>query len=234
MINVNDIIAEVVKLKDQATIRKTRNLYTEAIEIFQDAINKINDILLSHGDAFTNEEKEKLKDELADCHGQIGGVYRRWAFSETDAAEKKQKFKLSYEAYDKGYEFEKESTKLTTYNLLNRLTSRIFYNPEWMNSHSPESPEKEFLHKELPLAQEKILEQMKKGREDIWGWADVGQISLLLNSVTPKASFEKFLKKVRNNKDYRSLVDLLKPLADLPIDAKDNINTVIDFLEKNV
>jgi|GEM_PF-2255762 len=214
----DEVVPTLIQLKDLANIYKKRNRYQAAIDLFTEAIE------LAGGQP----------DELADCCGQIGGIYRRWAFTLKDEAEQKKLLQLSYQSYDKGYAFEREGSKASSYNLLNRLVVRIFYEPQWLRSASGPSPEKTFLQTELEKAYGAILEQVRQGRDDIWGWADLGLVMLLLNPVAPIASFDTFLKRFRTNQDYQSLIDTLRPLADLPIDAQGNIQAVIQFLERNI
>ena len=224
------IVTEVAQLKDKAGIRRSRQLYADALKIYDDAITKMKNFMAGNT-GLSENEKSNINYEISDCYGLIGGTHRRIGLSATNESAKKVEFKLSYESYDIGYNYEIASGKDVSYNMVQRLVSRIFFEPGSANEDSVETPLKNFVQTELVSAERTLHSQMER-RTDIWGWADLSLCALLLNKIPPLTALDGFVRNVRRNKDFASFADTLKPLSALAIDAKQNIDAAILFLEK--
>jgi hypothetical protein len=228
----NENIIDVIKeLKTTAKSKRDSNEFKEAEEVINTAIKKIDTVLAKKA-SFSEEKTNKLTFELADCYGILGGIYRRWGYYEKNNPElQKEKFKFSYKAYDDGYKFEKASGSPNSYNMLNRLVSRIFFQPEWLQAKSEESPDKKYLINELELAEKEVQSQIDEERTDVWALADFGMIRVLLNKPKPEEAFKRFVDEAPPSYAYTILLDTLNPLSELNTDAKGNLIKAINYLQ---
>ena len=134
---MSTVLERIRELKTQAKNRRdlkrydaAEKLLTQAIEIAQRELDTAN----------AAEWKATLASELADCHGLLGGVARRWALEpDTDPDKRLEHLRDSVDAYDKGYdkfEANPEYGLANTYNALNRLLSRLLVDPGLLAANS--------------------------------------------------------------------------------------------------
>lgn len=216
--------------------RKARNYVKvgalqEGLETISSPIG-IMEELLEKGGKLSESDQAAVCGELADCYGIQGGIYRRMGLAHADLTVRKEKLLLSYESYDEGYKFEKLSHKPVSYNMLNRLVSRVFFEPEWLGT-GPEanSDEAHFLKQELQESAAEIENQLRKGRDDIWCVADLGLNKILLKAENPKSAFSRFVEENPGKSEYNSLLIVLQPLSELAIEPQENIKIAVAYLE---
>lgn len=113
-----------------------------------------------------NNYKIILSQEIADCYGIMGGIYRRQAKRDNDKA----LLEKSAEIYKEGLKFEIENS----YNLSNSMVLQILVNPQNL----------EKLQEEIMQGIQTLQKQVRgKRRDQWWAWADLGLFSLLIGDL---------------------------------------------------
>jgi hypothetical protein len=228
MTPLQDIINEAKDLKIKAKNRRDMERYDKAVVFAKQAITSLEDFLKTN-DLLSEKEVGELNTQLADCYGIEGGIYRRWGL--IDQSFQNEKFKLSIESYDKGYEYEKKGSQANSYNMLNRLIGRILSRPDLLDESEKEDSSS--LIEELKECEQKIQKQLSSERKgDIWALADEGLLKILLKKEDPIIAFSSFVNKAPDSFAYNSLISTLKLLAALNTPRKMDLFTAIDFLEK--
>src|SRR5687768_10982090 len=126
MTYVDDLVLKVKDLKIKAKNRRDLNRYEQAITYLDKALKELSKALQEM--AFENENEEgEINSQFADCLGIKGGIYRRWALTESEGQH--EKLLLSKQCYEEGYEYEKKGSKPNSYNMVNRLIASIFFEP---------------------------------------------------------------------------------------------------------
>jgi tetratricopeptide (TPR) repeat protein len=232
---MTELFETVRELKTKAKNRRDLGRYQKGIEILDKAISLLHEELSA---TETLEWRSKIASELADCYGLTGGIYRRWALE--SASEKKRDERLieSIKAYDKGYDFEsnEEYGIDDSYNLLNRLLSRIMYEPSWLTDSAaasiPDGVESLSLTKKLTEAEQVIQEQLKINRRgDIWAMADLALVKLLLDKADPRSAYADFTSESPPGYAYESVLSTLRPLGELNLPSAVKLRDAIRQLE---
>lgn len=209
-------------LKLQAKNQRDRGFagYPRAVKRATEAIAQLEQAMAQTS---VPEARLPLAKELADCHGLVGGVERRWAL-EGPAQERESHLIRSVAEYDSGhcYESDPQYGIINSYNLVNRLTSRILLHPDILTSaglfdlgHGLRPID---LPLELQTAVTAIREQLAGPRKgDYWAMADLGLLEVLLDLAPPRVAYASFLSVRHEVFTIASVLDGLQPLADLPI-----------------
>jgi hypothetical protein len=234
------IINDIQDLKKKAKNRRDLGNLEFAVKCMQEAIDKTKSFL-HQNPSLSEKEANEIDTQLADCCGILGGIYRRLGLQENDPGSQKENFKLSYNCYFEGYILEKKTSLSNSYNMLNRLISIIFYDPELLKLNSEKNHEhfflKEELHlrEELKLSEEIIQSQLRTTRRrDIWALSDLALIKVLLNEEDPVTAFSNFVNEAPPTYAYNSLLSTLKPLSELDIDPKENLKKAVNYIEKKI
>jgi hypothetical protein len=232
MDEIESTLTSVRDLKKRAKNRRDFDRMEEAIQLVTKAIDQLRRPL-SEPLRTPNEEAD-LNAELADCYGILGGIYRRWAFADLQDRESRQeKLRLSYQAYDNGFLCEQKSGKPNSYNRLNRLIGRIFYNPTWLSKTGDLNEERKFLIDELKKSEHLIENQLLSQRnKDVWALADIALIKTLLTEEDPVKLFSPFVSESPDLAAFSSVLSVLKPMSQLEIDMKPRLMSAILFLER--
>ena len=158
--------------------------------------------------------------QLADCYGIKGGVYRRAA----DAAHGRKEWALSQQllevsvaCYDLGYLYEacKRFEIVNSYNLLNRLISRLMLQPEALaDEHA------EVMGVPLRLALENAQNVLKgqtsepPRESDPWAWGDLAVCNALLMKTPEEAAWNEFFDHVPSKHAHETTAATLQMLFD--------------------
>ena len=78
-----------------------------------------------------------------------------------------------------------------------------------------------------------LLETQIKGKRkrDVYAYADLGLINILLNQEDPITAFAKFVEEAPRDNVYVSLFSTLEPLSKLETPAKNDLKKAMAFLE---
>jgi tetratricopeptide (TPR) repeat protein len=166
-----------------------------------------------------SEAEITIAEQLADCWGVLGGVYR----SEANLNEARN-------AYDEGYKYEssKRFNILSTYNRLNRLVVRILQNPDLLSESSSQVVDIEepaTMRQLLRETDEEIERQLREGRRDRpWALADLAMVRLLgrldtfdlaLNALDASSANDPF--------PYDSMLKVIRELVNLHLPMQDEL-----------
>ncbi len=204
-------------LKEGDTKQATEE-FESSREAIREAIRRLQDLgapdLSSPKRA--SEAEITIAEQLADCFGILGGVYR----SKGDLREARN-------AYDEGNKYESSNrfNVLNTYNRVNRLVVRILENPDLLSDSSPPVMDIEgapTMRQLLKETDEEIERQLREGRRDrAWALADLAMVRLLgglpnfelaLNDLDESSANDPF--------PYSSMLKVIRELIDrrLPMD----------------
>lgn len=233
---MTDLLTTVRELKTKAKNRRDLGRYKKAIEFLDAAIRMLDDELKAASDSAW---RCKLAAELADCWGLIGGIQRRWSTEAATDDERREHMLESIRAYDKGHGFEsaREFDISNSYNLLNRLLSRIFLDPGSLGNGKPgvelpDDVEDLKVPRELELAGETVREQLKvRRRGDIWAMADLALINLLLNKGDAHSEYAEFNSASPAGWAYDSVLSTLRPLSELDLAPREKLQEAVKLLE---
>lgn len=222
---------EIRNLKTQAKNRRDLGRFEQAAARAKAAIQLVEPELE------TAELRTQSAEELADCYGLLGGIYRRWALQSTSDEDRSRHLLESIRAYDESWKFESGSYGVTSsYGMLNRLVSRLLYRRKALTDDLKDvGPDGEplDLRFELERAGEHIGDEVKKGRTDYWADADAALIDLLLeNEKSPASAYAAFLSKSPPASAFTSVLDVLRPLAALELPVKPVLQDAVTLLEK--
>jgi hypothetical protein len=233
---MEDLLQTVRYLKTKAKNRRDRSDYESAVKILsKQAIPLIENELSSTSQA---DWRAQLASELADCHGIVGGLYRRWALDQRTEPEQRPVYlRESFAAYQRGYELEKnpDYNIVNSYNLVNRLISYILLKPDSLSNAPTENAGGGAtfdIKQELEKAASVVREQLKeKRRGDIWALADLALVSVLLGHSDPHTAYADFNAKSPPDYAYESALSTLQPLADLDMPIADQIREAKGLLK---
>jgi hypothetical protein len=178
-----------------------------------------------------------MASELCDCYGLLGGVQRRWALDPRFYTERACHLKESIFAYDRGYRFESdpEFAPANSYNMLNRLVSRIIYYQHLSLEHTDPEISPVDMTKELEEARKCIREQVTGPRRgDVWALADLAMVELLLGLAEPAAAYASFNALSPPDYVYISALAGLQPLAELDLPIAGKLKEAVTLLEKQL
>jgi hypothetical protein len=131
---MKSLIEQILDLKTEAKDQRDRGLkgYPRALARLKMAIGLAKEGLTTTS---VTDAVRQLTKELADCYGMVGGIQRRWGIESRDV-ERLGHLAASCIAYDEGYRHEWDPKYGTpaTYNLVNRLTSRLLIEPKLLET----------------------------------------------------------------------------------------------------
>ena len=222
-----DIFTRVTTLKESAKANRDFGDYESALEDLNQAVEAIK-----KEDTSTQEAnyKDRLRHELADCYGMMGGNYRRLAdVNESDIKLFKLFLEKALDSYKKGLEFEEDNS----YNLSNLIIIEILLDPM------------QLIYQRLKIIE--CLATIKKQimgerRDQWWAWADLGLFKLLVgDNKGALEAYSQFKQKGARDIEYESAINVLSDLqkrlqnADLPqaISTAQSIGEVIQLLKKD-
>ena len=252
---MQDQLDAILDLKTKAKNRRDLKRYKAAVSILDKAIRRAKEGLY---DAKTSSSKSRFAKELSDCYGMQGGIHRRWGIEAYDDVEspldsvqaKKLKdlhLAKSIEAYDEGFMYESNADYgiIDSYNLVNRLVSRLLYDPTWLESKPKDVPtdikplakeeHQDNVRVQLHSAAKIIREQLKlPRRRDIWALADLALVSVLLNEEGDSwgSAYSDFVAAVPPSYAYESAISALQPLAKLNIPPKRKLTKALEQLRE--
>lgn len=224
---------QILDLKTEAKNQRDRGLrgYGRALARLDEAI-----ALAHEGLAKTSvtEAVIQLTKELADCHGIVGGVERRWGI-EGEETQRLRHLTLSCVAYDKGYGYEWDGPHGTpaTYNLVNRLTGRLLIRPDLLeidlvvdleNGVPPMNVRRE-LFKAIELTEKQLA---NKG--NFWAEADLALMRVLTSQAEAETAYAPFLALSPPDYAFGSALDGLRPLASSEISTARSLDRAIGLL----
>lgn len=236
---MSDIMSVLKPLKD--TSRYHRNEALEAVreldlelanenfDAARAAINEAINYLKSLGvpDPESNQRASEVEitiaEQLADCWGILGGVYRAQGFEHLSDAKN---------AYDEGNKYE-SSTRfniLSTYNRVNRLVVRILMDPDLLSDPPPvvddiPEPVKKTMPELLSETDTEIERQLVAGRMDrIWALADLVMVRLLGDSPKVEIALNE-LDESPGNKTfaYESTLKVIRDLVERKLPMRDKL-----------
>ena len=203
--SLNDVMADVSLVKDEAKLLRDGHDYKGAIVLLQQGIELINrsgwDKGLGAGSQPTDAQR-KMAWHLADCYGMLGGNYRR--ANDLDKA---------IGAFDLGRACE-EDPRLrvsSSYNTVNAIVARIESGRGEVASHI----------KVLRLATATLERQIfdpemaaDSRRADRWAWADLGLCRLLSGDEEGALAAYRRFAELGDAASIRSSSEVLQRLAD--------------------
>jgi hypothetical protein len=213
---------QVLELKTEAKNLRDLGLvgYPDAVETLQSAIAIAEAALKQTTLAGVVRQMAK---ELADCHGMVGGIQRRWGL-ETEGAEQRDHLARSCLAYDDGwrYEWNEAYAIQASYNLVNRLTGRLLMRPDLLTTPGEFDLGGGVQAKNLPqqLADaRKCIDQTLARKGNFWAEADLALLTVLLTGAEPATAYAGFLALSPPAYAFDSVLDGLRPLARLDFKA---------------
>ena len=204
---VDYALAEAAKLKIRATGLRNRTKLDQALDVLAEAVDHLKRCLvrIQGEEAGARSERAKVRIELADTLGMMGGVCRRQGNPSKALA-----------FYEEGLTYEFEDG-VSTYNLGNTISLSIIIDKR--------NPQQEPLASRIST----VLEELRAKTngtdasriDEWWAWADLGQLYLL--SGRPEEARDSFASGLNTNPpsdEVRRTLLLLRDLADsLPASA---------------
>jgi hypothetical protein len=225
------VVDQIRKLKTQAKNRRDLRRYDAAVRILQDAIG------VAERSLSNSELRTQMAEELADCNGLLGGVQRRWAL-ESDGDARDARLRDSIRAYDAAWKFESgDYGVVNSYGMVNRLVSRLLLLPkslftEDVTDFGP-GIEQLAMRVHLKDALDRIEAQLSRPRrDDYWAAADLALVNALLENEDGRSAYVVFLRKVPPAYAFKSVLDVLRPLAALPWPLRESLTQAVEFLEE--
>jgi hypothetical protein len=232
-------IQRIRELKTEAKNRRDRGLrgYPRAVELLHDAI-ALGKTQLAGSSAI--ELQGQLAVELADCHGLLGGVERRWAL-EGPQGDRELHLLASISAYDAGFQLEDDERYgiVNSYNRVNRLLVRLVLQPELLDGSGTVDlgggTVPLDVRQELAATATAIADQLAGPRRgDHWAMADLALIQVLLDQADPVTAYARFNAASPPDYVYTSVLAGLQPLADLALSSASRIGKAISSLESKL
>ena len=194
--------------------------YPRALAALRDAIRIAEGELAPGG---TAEQRGQAAAELSDCHGQIGGLERRWG-DELGGAHGREHLLQALRAYDAAFVFEGDPQYgiVNSYALVNRLVLRLLLAPAALGDRQPLALADDIdtlaLGPALKAAAATVRRQIAGPRHgDYWALADLAQLELLCGQRTAAAAYAGFLALSPPDFACNSVLAGLQPLATLHI-----------------
>jgi hypothetical protein len=211
---MSDVAQQIVDLKTQAKNRRDLKRWSSGVALAKQAIGVAE---REYHSTTAPEWRATMAPELADCWGILGGIEWRWSLDPTsDAAQRLEHLQRSIEAYDKGYEYEKESlsSDTSTYNKLNRLLVRLLRDPELLTTDV--EPAKGAMNIRAEI--EQVDQHLRKhATTSVWTAADMALINVLLGRQDAASAYADFLRMKPPDYARQSALDMLIPLSKLDV-----------------
>ncbi len=233
-----DLLDTVRELKTMAKNRRDLELYTQGIDFAKDAIDKLIEGLGSAPE----DRRAALEAEVADCWGLVGGIERRQGLAPgIPEEERANHLRASARAYDEGDKYERLDSVVNSYNLVNRLISRILAEPRLL-AEPPADVECEEMG---PAAMKAALEEAAEiiatqlvldRRGDPWAMADQALVRILLRE--PQLDAESALRQFRKSSPadyaYESVLSTLEPLSALDLPMASILEEAVQLLVEDL
>ena len=210
------VLEQILGIKTEAKNLRDRGLrgYPRALARLAMAIELAQPSLAA---ATTQDVKRQMAKELADCHGMVGGVERRWAL-ESEAAEREAHLAASCRAYDAGYAFEWDEAHdiRASYNLVNRLTGRLLLRPDLLKLDDSVDLGHGLLPLRMPQALAQAVSKISShlaNKGNFWAEADLALLRLLQGGGDAGTAYAAFNALSPPAYAYASALDGLRPLA---------------------
>lgn len=231
--HIKNLIDEIIIFKTKAKNRRDQGFYDSAVSYINKAI-EMSENEFSATQAQNWRSRYAL--ELSDCYGIKGGILRRWGLESEDNQDRKGYLLDSVIAYDQGFFYESNDDFgiNNSYNKINRLVSRILYDPELL-SRTKQLTEIETVNviSELDDVRKSLEEQLRiNRRDDIWALADYALVNLLLDRDEPHTIYSDFIDANPPGYAYASAISTLKPLSECELPISDKLQESVDLLEK--
>lgn len=230
---MNDLLKTVREFKTKAKNRRDDELYDEGVGFAAEAISLLK---AEFATAKNDEWKTQLASELGDCHGIIGGIQRRWGLSTKEPYPRAEHLVQSVLAYEAGDEWEREKNYgvVNSYNLVNRLVSRMLLSASDL-VELPQELEALDIPSALLEASSIVDEQLiLKRRGDIWAMADQALLRILLQEADHTSAFSELRAKSPPDYLYESLLATLEPLVALELPMAQVLQRSVELLERDL
>jgi tetratricopeptide (TPR) repeat protein len=214
---MDDVLDQVLALKASAKSARDDQDWDGAISDLQEAIG----ILRARLTEEPTPAPGWLASELADAHGLMGGIERRWGLL-LSGQERERHLEASVAAYDEGFAYEKDlpPNEANTYNRVNRLVGRVLLNPGVLENEST-GPE---IFDELREAEGILAKQIESVRQkDPWAYCDLGTIRLLLGEPDAMRTFRELDRLRPPPFVYDSTLATLEPLGEVTADVRSEL-----------
>jgi tetratricopeptide (TPR) repeat protein len=225
------VLDELRNLKTQAKNRRDLRRYNSAARLLERAI------ALATTNLAIGELRGQMAEELADCNGLLGGVQRRWAL-ESDGEERSLHLVESIRAYDAAWEFESgDYGVVNSYGMVNRLVSRLLLTPDSLFAEGLTDFGKNVqplaMRAQFQEAGQRIEAQLARPRrDDYWAVADLALVNVLLEKQEAVSAYSGFLEKSPPDYAFKSVLDVLRPLAGLKWKLADELMKAVVYLEQ--
>jgi hypothetical protein len=206
-----------------------REHFTRAADTLREAIDYLNGLGAPdpRPAAPASDHEVELAQQLADCWGILGGVYR--AAGELSAAR---------DAYDcgAGYETSPRFGILNTYNQVNRLVVRVMERPELLSPAAVDvdMPGRETAHMAQLLREtgDEIERQLREGRADRpWALADLAMVRLLAGQPGVESALAALAESSANDVfPFESTLKVVRELAGRSLSMQDRLVEVGEWL----
>ncbi len=224
---------QIIELKTEAKNQRDRGLrgYPRALARLNAAIALAEQGL---AESTVTDVVRAFTKELADCHGMVGGVERRWGIEGEEDA-RLAHLGSSCIAYDAGHRHEWDPVYGTpaTYNLVNRLTGRLLIRPDLLvcdevvdlgQGIAPMN-----VNHELAEAMNLIEAQLAK-KGNFWAEADLALLQVLTGRAPASTAYAPFLALSPPGYAFGSALDGLAPLAASTIATRESLQAAITEL----
>jgi len=228
-------LVDIHNLKTRAKNNRDDGDFERAIKFADEAIGMATD-RLEQSDA----DRQAYARELADLQGLKGGIRRREALdTEPGSVARQELLARSRDDYDQGYDYEREVGLDDTYNLLNRLISRILLQPSALDGAPLDDEpqlEADGLRPALQEAADKLNKQLAGPRRtDPWALADAALVEVLLtDSPQYLSSYARLHQESPPTYVYESALSVLRPLANTCGDSRPQLWQAIADVERGL
>jgi hypothetical protein len=223
------IFAQINDLKTKAKNRRDTGRFDRATQFLMEAA----EIAESVFPGAPERERDQLATELSDLYGIAGGVARRQALAEADRTARHDLLETSIRYYDHGYDYEKPTYGVVnSYNLVNRLVSRVLARPDGLGSDNPISADDQSLPEMIRDALGVVDNQIREVRSgDPWAYADQALLEVLdTASADAAAAYGPLHRMSPPDYLYASALDTLEPLAEVAGGARPGLRSAVDDL----
>jgi hypothetical protein len=230
--NAGGFLREIQALKTKAKNRRDAGKYERALRFLEEAAE------LALG-AYESSPVD-FAPELSDVYGMTGGILRRQADEAADDELRHEYLHRSRDAYDLGFGYEREELGVVnSYNLVNRLVSRVLDQPATLGGALLQNDEvlpPGALHEELGNACRMVDSQLAKSRRgDAWAMADRALLSLLLSdATTARVAYGPLHSMSPPSYVYDSALSTLRPLTAVASSYRPELAIAVRDLESRL
>jgi hypothetical protein len=226
-------IEQILDLKTDAKNQRDRGLkgYPRALVRLNSAIRLAQEGLTATS---VTDAVRQLTKELADCNGMVGGIERRWGI-EGEEGERVKHLAAACIAYDEGYRHEWDDKYGTpaTYNLVNRLTSRLLIERKLLDTdHVVDlgmGVEPINVRSQLIDAMARIEEHLAN-KGNFWAEADLALLRVLAGGADATTAYAPFFALSPPDFAFVSALDGLRPLASTNLPTASSLQAAVALL----